>query len=81
MLNNCFKEFDFSHNALVGPTGKWPEGNFATSSMAEVKFSTAKQALARYQLQSISPYAHAGNDGKALGADIDAVAAAIAGVE
>ena len=81
MLNNCFKEFDFSHNALVGPTGKWPEGNFAASNMAEVKFSTAKQSLARYQLQSTSPYAHAGNDGKALGADIDAVAAAIAGVE
>src|SRR5262249_7132534 len=81
MLNNCFKEFDFSHNALVGPTGKWPDGNFAASNMGEVKFSTAKQSLARYQLQSTSPYAHAGNDGKALGADIDAVAAAIAGVE
>jgi len=81
MLKSCFKDFDFSHNALVGPIGKWPDGNFAPSTLAEVKFAAAKQAMARYQLQPTSPYALAGTDGKDLGADINAIAAAIAGVE
>jgi hypothetical protein len=81
MLKSCFKDFDFSHNALVGPIGKWPDGNFAPSTLAEVKFVAAKQAMARYQLQSSSPYAQAGTDGKDLGADVNAIAAAIAGVQ
>jgi hypothetical protein len=81
LLKSCFKDFDFSHNALVGPIGKWPEGNFAPSTVAEVKFATAKQALARYQLESTSPYAQAGTDGKDLGADVNAVAEAIARVQ
>ena len=81
MLKSCFKDFDFSHNALVGPIGKWPAGNFAPSTLAEVKFVAAKQAMARYQLQSSSPYAQAGTDGKDLGADVNAIAAAIAGVQ
>jgi hypothetical protein len=80
MLASCFKEFEFSHNALVGPIGKWPAGNFAPASTAEVKFATSKQPLARYQLLPTSPYAHAGSDGKALGADVEALSAAVAGV-
>ena len=52
MLKSCFKDFDFSHNALVGPIGKWPDGNFAPSTLSDVKFLAAKQAMARYQLQS-----------------------------
>ena len=63
------------------PVGKWPDGNFAPATLAEVKFAAAKQALARYQLQSASPYAQAGTDGKDLGADVNAIAAAIAGVQ
>jgi len=81
ILKNCFKDPKFSHNALVGPTGKWPDGNFVAVTAADVKFATATQALAGYRLQPTSPYVNAGSDGKALGADVDAVAAAIAGVQ
>ncbi|HST11282.1 MAG TPA: Ig domain-containing protein [Terriglobales bacterium] len=80
LLANCFKESDFSHNAMVGPIGKWPAGNFAPATTAEVRFSDSKELLARYQLLSTSPFAHAGTDGKALGADVEALAAAVAGV-
>jgi Putative Ig domain len=80
MLASCFKEFEFSHNALVGRVNRWPAGNFAALSTAEVQFTNSKQALARYQLLPTSPYAHAGSDGKALGADIEALSAAVAGV-
>jgi putative Ig domain-containing protein len=88
LLKSCFKDFEFSHNAVVGQTRKWPDGNFVAPSLADVNFATATttgatatQALAHYQLLPTSPYAHAGSDGKALGADVAAVAAAIAGVK
>jgi hypothetical protein len=81
ILKNCFKDPEFSHNAMVGPTGKWPAGNFVAATAGDVKFAAATQALARYRLQPSSPYVNAGSDGKSLGADVDAVAAAIAGVQ
>ncbi len=80
LLTSCFKQSEFSHNVLVGPTGKWPAGNYSAPSMTEVKFSASKDLLARYQLLSTSPYVRAGSDGKAIGADVEALAAAIAGV-
>jgi hypothetical protein len=80
MLASCFKEFEFSHNALVGPPAQWPAGNYAPASTAEIKFAKSTQSLAGYKLLPTSPYAHAGSDGKALGADIEALSAAIAGV-
>jgi Putative Ig domain len=82
VLANCFKQSQFSHNALIGTAETWPPENFAPASIAEVKFATSgNEALARYQLQSSSPYAHAATDGKSLGADVEALSAAVAGVQ
>jgi hypothetical protein len=61
-------------------SGKWPDGNFSLSSIAELKFAATTQSLARFQLQATSPYARAGSDGKDLGADVNALATAIDGV-
>lgn len=80
MLASCFKDSEFSHNALVGPVSKWPTGNFVAASPTEVRFNNSKDVLARYKLLPTSPYAHAGTDGKALGADMEALAAAVVGV-
>jgi hypothetical protein len=79
-LASCFKDSEFSHNALIGPATKWPTGNYALAASAEVKFAGSKDLLARYKLLATSPYAHAGTDGKSLGADVDALATAVAGV-
>jgi hypothetical protein len=79
MISSCFKNSDFSHNALVGAAGKWPVGNFAASN-AQVKFASAARSLLGYKLQGSSPFAGAGTDGKDLGADVALVSAAIAGV-
>jgi hypothetical protein len=79
-LASCFKDSEFSHNALIGPETRWPAGNYALPATAEVKFAGSKDLLVRYKLLATSPYAHAGTDGKALGADVDALAAAVAGV-
>ncbi len=81
MLASCFKDSQFSHNALVGSSGTWPAGNYAPATASEVKFAASKELLARYQILATSPYAHAGSDGKALGADVAAIAAAVAGVK
>jgi Putative Ig domain len=80
MIASCFKNSDFSHNALVGAAGKWPVGNFAPASNAQVKFASATRSLLGYKLQGSSPFAGAGTDGKDLGADVTLVWAAIAGV-
>jgi hypothetical protein len=81
VLNNCFKQPDFSHNAIIAGGAKWPPENFAAASRAEVKFANvAAQSFTGYRLQPSSPYAHAGTDGKDLGADVEALSAAVAGV-
>jgi hypothetical protein len=81
VLNNCFKQPDFSHNAIIAGGANWPPENFAAASRAEVKFANvAARSFTAYQLQPSSPYAHAGTDGKDLGADVEALSAAVAGV-
>src|SRR4029077_20542420 len=86
-FNACFSSYTFAGNAIVAPpsstpAAKWPSGNF---------FATAAEAIAfvnynggnggDYHLQTSSPYKHLGSDGKDLGADVDAVMLATAGVD
>lgn len=80
LLASCFKNSEFSHNVLVGATSTWPAENYVLPTVAEVKFASSKELLAHYQILPTSPYAHAGSDGKAPGADVAAIAAAVAGV-
>ncbi len=80
-LERCFNSYDFSGNVLIGPATSWPKNNATPASMTAVMFSSAvHQLLSSFQLQPASPFRNAGTDGKAPGADIAGVEAAISGV-
>ena len=87
VLPGCFQSYTFTHNAIVAtpsnyPPGRYPSGNFFPGSASSVGFvNYANGNGGDYHLHSNSPYKNAGTDGKDLGADIDAIAAATAGVE
>lgn len=85
-LGACFQPYTFSSNAFIAtltnyPPSKYPAGNYFPATTAAVDFVNYNNGNGGdYHLQSISPYKNAGSDGKDLGADVDAIAAAIAGV-
>jgi hypothetical protein len=80
-LDRCFKPYIFSGNILVGATGAWPKNNYTPASLNAVDFARAsRDGVDGLQLQAGSPYQNVGTDGKNPGADVSAVAAAIAGV-
>jgi len=86
-LPACFQPYTFSHNAIIAspanfPPSRYPSGNFfpaTTGAVAFVNYNNGKGG--DYHLGSTSPYKNAGTDGKDLGADLEAIQAAIAGVE
>ena len=83
MLNACFASYEFSHNAIIAPpkgwpASAWPAGNFFPASPANVRFTNYQLVNPNYVLLPSSPYKNAGTDGKDLGADVEAVTAAIA---
>ena len=85
-FNACFSSYTFAANAIIAasssyPAIKWPSGNFFPTA-AEVQFVNYSGGNGGdYHLQPSSPYMGLGTDGKALGADVDAVASATAGIE
>lgn len=83
-LNACFTSYTFNHNAIIASkysSAQWPSGNSFPSSPTAVSFSSFNNGNnGSYQLLSSSPYASAGSDGKDLGADMNAIQTAIAGV-
>ncbi len=82
ILTACFNPYVFSDNAVIGAIGTWPNGTYAPGTAGAVSFVNYNNGNGgNYQLQSSSPYKNAGLDGKDLGADMNAVAAAIAGVQ
>ena len=86
-LNGCFSGYTFNTNGVIGspsqyPPSVWPAKNMFPASPNAVLFVNYNNADGGdYHLLSASPYKNAGSDGKDLGADIDAVQSAIAGVE
>jgi hypothetical protein len=86
-FNACFNTYAFSTNAIIDPPtlaspATWPSGNFFPATTAAVQFVNYNGGNGGdYHLQPSSPYKNRGNDGKDLGADVDAIASAIAGVE
>jgi hypothetical protein len=84
-LAACFNNFTFVANAILAPpgsVGQWPLKNFFPASASTVQFVNYNGGIGGdYRLQSSSPYKAKGTDGKDLGADLDAVNTAIAGVE
>jgi hypothetical protein len=86
-IANCFSSYTFTNNAIVGAPAhyqpsSWPAGNFFASSMNDVDFVQCDNGNGgNYELQDGSPYKNMGTDGRDLGADIDGLNAALAGVE
>jgi hypothetical protein len=88
-LGNCFSPYQFTSNAIVGGLSRpslssadWPVGNSFPATDADVQFVNYKNGNGGdYHLLPSSPYKNAGLDGKDLGADVDAVMNALAGVE
>jgi hypothetical protein len=91
VLKSCFASFTFTHNALVGATHGWPEGNFSPKDASAVQMLDFHQGVGGdYRLcpekkvgecKMTSPFRKAGTDGKDLGAEVDAINAATDGVE
>ena len=83
-MNACFTNYTFSHNAIIATSyasTKWPVGNSFPSAASAVQFTSFSNGNGgSYQLLSSSPFAAAGSDGKDLGADLNAIQAATAGV-
>ena len=86
-LAACFSSYTFAKNAIVAspsafPPSKWPAGNYFPIDAGAVEFATFSDGSGgNYQLLSSSPFKNLGTDGKDLGADINALNKAIAGVE
>jgi hypothetical protein len=86
-FNACFNTYAFSTNAIIDPPAlalpaTWPSGNFFPATAAAVQFVNYNGGNGGdYHLQPSSPYKSQGTDGKDLGADVDAIASAVAGVE
>jgi hypothetical protein len=75
-LNGHFSNYTFTKNAIIASQGEpYPSGNFLPSNAAAVGF--VNFAGGDYHLSSSSSYKGAGLDGKDLGADIDAITAAL----
>ena len=73
--------YTFDHNAMIVNGAfvvTYPDGNFFPTNTAAVGFVDI--AAGNYRLSSGSPFKTGAHDGKSLGADIDAIMAAIADV-
>jgi hypothetical protein len=87
VISTCFKTYTFANNVLAAvtksfPPEKWPGGNFFPATVNDVGFTSYSNGNGGdYQLQANSPYKGKASDGTDPGADINALNAAIQGVE
>jgi hypothetical protein len=76
-LQAFFPGAQFVRNVIVGgAAGSHPADNFFPTTLDQVGFVDGRAG--NYRLREGSPYKRAGTDGRDLGADIDALAAALA---
>jgi len=88
ILKTCFDGSMFSNNAIIRGIGAWPQGNFTPKDVDAVGFVKDGKGMDAFRLchaksascKGPSKYAGAAKDGKDIGADVDAVDAAIKGV-
>jgi len=93
VLKECFSNYKFDHNLIASSgrdSGGWPAGNKILSSPDDLGVRALKDGVSEDPrlchekdkgCHKKSPGADAATDGRDLGADVDAVEAAIAGVE
>jgi len=89
VLISCFVNYKFEKNLIIGEKGGWPKGTIVVSpkdaGIRDLKDGMSKDARLCHTgtrgCSKASPGASAATDGKDIGADVDAIEAAIAGVE
>jgi hypothetical protein len=90
VLAACFVNYRFEKNIIIGEKGGWPKGTIVVSSPQAAGIRDFKDGVSRDPrlchasspgCSKASPGAAAATDGKDIGADVDAVDAALAGVE
>ena len=89
VLKECFSNYRFDHNLIITEGGRWPSGTIVASpgsaGIRNLKDGVAKDPrLCREKTTGcgkVSPGAGAASGGRDLGADVDAVEAALDGVE
>ncbi len=79
-LHSCFSSYTFQNNVIIGGGG-FPKGTSTPSKLTDVGFTNPKEGNGgEYRLTATSKFKHASSDGKDVGADIDAIEHATAGV-
>jgi hypothetical protein len=90
VLDACFVNYKFEKNMIIGDKGGWPKGTISVSSpkaagLLDLQTGVSKDARLCHPhttgCPQASPGASAATDGKDIGADVDAIETAIAGVE
>ena len=89
VLMECFRNYRFDHNLVITDSGRWPSRTIVVSpgsaGIRDLKDGVAKDPrLCREKMAGcpkVSPGAGAASGGRDLGADMDAVDAALDGVE
>jgi hypothetical protein len=90
VLQACFDPYKFDKNLIIGERDSFPKGNIVVSSAEAAGIHDLKDGFSKDPrlchakgpgCAKASPGADAASDGRDMGADIDAIEAAIAGVE
>jgi hypothetical protein len=90
ILQACFDPYKFDNNLIVGGRGEFPKGNIEVGSAEAAGIRDLKNGISKdprlcrakgLGCSRISPGAATSSAGRDIGADIDAVETAIAGVE
>ena len=90
VLSACFAQYKFERNLIISENGSFPKGNIVVGSpeaagLRDLKDNISKDPRLCHAkgagCSKVSPGVGAASDGRDLGADIDGVEAAIAGVE
>jgi hypothetical protein len=90
VLKECFSNYKFEKNLIVSGRGQWPPGNFVASSPEAAGIRDLKDGVSKNPrlcadkaagCGKVSPGAGAASGARDVGADVDAVEAAIQGVE
>lgn len=89
VLFACFVDYKFEKNLIIGEKGGWPKGTIVVS-LKDAGIRDAKDGVSKDPrlchantpgCSKASPGASAATDGRDIGADVDAVDTALAGVE
>lgn len=81
IFHDCFTTYNVRHNLIIGGGGPWPKDNKTVKSAADVGFSNYNGGNGGdYRLSPSSKFKNAGDDHKDVGADLDAIDQATAGV-